>query len=61
MSLELILQVMLLVAAACVLVSVGLVIATYYFLCQAKRELRRISRSPLVPRDGDGRALRERR
>jgi hypothetical protein len=61
MDSELILQVMLLVAGACVLVATGLVVATYYFLDQARKELHRLRHGPYVARDYDGRPIRERR
>jgi hypothetical protein len=51
---------MLLVAGLCVVVSAGLVIATGYYLLEARKLWRQVRRGPQVVRDHNGRPFKER-
>jgi hypothetical protein len=59
-DIEFILQAMLVIAGACIMVSAGLVLATAWYLAQARRLWRQARRGPYVARDYDGRPIRER-
>lgn len=57
---EIWLQAMLVIAGICVIAAAGLVIATGYYLLQARKLWRQARRGPQVMRDHNGRPIRER-
>ena len=59
-TIEIWLQGMLIVAGMCVVVSAGLVIATGYYLLEARKLWRQARRGPQVARDHNGRPFKER-